>query len=502
MAIRNLFPEINPTLNLDFANTRQLDPRITFSRATSGTYYDGRTFAKAEENLLTYSQEFDNGAWSRDTSSVTPNATTAPDGTSTADLLYASSGTSFHSIYRDFAAGTYTLSVYAKAAGFDFIRLRLRDSSGAGLNYAFFNLSSGTVGTTDSTASIQSVGGGWYRCIITDTISATAAGVAINLASADGVVEFANSGTSGVYLWGAQLEKRSAVTAYTPTTSQPITNYIPAMMTALANVARFDHDPVTGESFGLKISQQSSNIFLNSETPATQSITVTAVAHTLSFYGDGTITLSGGYSSTVVGDGDYPARKTVTFIPSAGSLTCTISGDVQMVQLETGATATSYIPTGASAVTRAADAASMTGANFSSWLRPGSGTLVVDLTPLALSSGAGITLSDGTASNRIRLAATSAAEQASITVGGVVQATLNGGTPVAGVMLRMALSWDTNHFGLSVNGGEVVADTLGTVPVLTQMQIGTDISTAGNALIRSVRYYPAALPSYLRALSA
>jgi hypothetical protein len=52
MSIQSNFPSIRPSLNLDFANTEQLDPRITFTRDTGATYYDGKTVAKAEENLL------------------------------------------------------------------------------------------------------------------------------------------------------------------------------------------------------------------------------------------------------------------------------------------------------------------------------------------------------------------------------------------------------------------------------------------------------------------
>ena len=66
-----------------------------------------------------------------------------------------------------------------------------------------------------------------------------------------GQVTGTGDGTSGVYFWGFQVEQRSALTALTQTTTAPITNYIPALQTAAANVARFDNDPVTGESKGL-----------------------------------------------------------------------------------------------------------------------------------------------------------------------------------------------------------------------------------------------------------
>ena len=45
-------PSIRPSLLLDFANSKALDPRITFTRASTATYWDGHTTAKAEENLI------------------------------------------------------------------------------------------------------------------------------------------------------------------------------------------------------------------------------------------------------------------------------------------------------------------------------------------------------------------------------------------------------------------------------------------------------------------
>jgi len=55
MSISTLYPDITPSLNLDFSNSKVLDPRITFTRASTATYYNGVTTAKAEENLLLYS---------------------------------------------------------------------------------------------------------------------------------------------------------------------------------------------------------------------------------------------------------------------------------------------------------------------------------------------------------------------------------------------------------------------------------------------------------------
>ncbi len=150
------------------------------------------------------------------------------------------------------------------------------------------------------------------------------------------------------------------------------------LQSSAINAPRFDYDPVTHAPLGLMREAQGTNLVLNSAVLVTQNVTVTAVAHTLSFYGAGTVTLSGTAAATVVGSGAYPSRKTFTFTPTAGTLTLTVTGSVTFAQLEVGAYASSYIPTAASQVTRAADSATMTGANFTSWYGAG-GTMIVDV---------------------------------------------------------------------------------------------------------------------------
>jgi hypothetical protein len=91
------------------------------------------------------------------------------------------------------------------------------------------------------------------------------------------------------------------------------------------------------------------NILLATDTMATQSVTVTAAAHTLSFTGTGTVTLTGAsVAGPLVGTG-AGNRVSLTFTPTAGSLTLTVAGSVTFAQLETGSTATAYQRVGSTA---------------------------------------------------------------------------------------------------------------------------------------------------------
>jgi len=118
---------------------------------------------------------------------------------------------------------------------------------------------------------------------------------------------------------------------------------------------RTDYDPVTLDCKGALIEAQSTNLLLNSATPATQNITTTAQAYTISMWGTGTCTLSGTATGVLTGTG-ATVRTSLTVTATAGTLTATFSGSNTNGQIEAGSL-TSYIPTGAATVTRTADTA-------------------------------------------------------------------------------------------------------------------------------------------------
>lgn len=280
MSVKDNFPALKPSLLLDFANTKVLDPRITFSRASTAVFYDDKTVAKAEENLALESQTFNTSSWTKQNSTITADATTAPDGTLTADKLIADTTSARHFLqaadpFRQYNAGSpsITYSVYAKAGEYNQLYF-LNDSGYDGVDqcYAFFNLTTGSVGTVVqgytaiTNATITSVGNGWYRCsVYLQYAIGSSRPIGFGVSNADGTRTFAGDNASGIFIWGAQIEIRNTLTAYTPTTTQPITNYIPVLQTAAANVARFDHNPVTRESLGLLVEEQRTNLLTYSE---------------------------------------------------------------------------------------------------------------------------------------------------------------------------------------------------------------------------------------------
>jgi hypothetical protein len=92
------------------------------------------------------------------------------------------------------------------------------------------------------------------------------------------------------------------------------------------------------------------NLVLNSATLVTQNVTVVAAPYTLSIFGTGSVVLTGTGSGTLTGTG-AANRVSLTFTPTAGTLTLTVAGSVTSAQLEIGDIATAYIPTTAAAVT-------------------------------------------------------------------------------------------------------------------------------------------------------
>ena len=388
---------------------------ITFTRASTATYFDstgtlqsaaidaprfgynpttlaslGFLVEGTRTNLVTYSEQFDNAAWTKNGSSITVNAAVAPSGVSDADGLIEDTATSAHSTSRiiSFTPGTsYSLSIFAKeisGSAKRYLSLTFPSAAFTSNLAAVFDLSAGvsTTVSANATASILPVGNGWYRCSITATATITASAsstIRLSNVSTSGLPAYAGDGTSGLYIWGAQLEA--------------------------------------------------------------------------------------------------------------------------------GAFPTSYIPTTTAAVTRAADLAAVN--TLSPWFNSSQGTLFAQFEASPNTFTAYVDISNGvTAQNSIHIDNDSGLMRSVYYSGSSAVATLSlGAIGTVGTLNKVASSYQLNNFTASRNGGSIVSDTAGALPVgLTQMNIGADPSgTASNVInghIQRITYYPRSMPGYeLQALT-
>jgi hypothetical protein len=176
-------------------------------------------------NLVTYSEQFDNAGWTKTGATITANTTTSPDGYVNADKLVEDTSTGGHLIQKILtvsAATVYTISVFVKYAGREWIRFTDAQSS----NRIHFNTLTGVFGTSAGTVidyNSTTLGDGWYKLSLTTTSVGTAYAPRITLAEADNDVTYTGDGTSGVYIYGASLEQGSYATSYIPTLGAAVT---------------------------------------------------------------------------------------------------------------------------------------------------------------------------------------------------------------------------------------------------------------------------------------
>ena len=216
-------------------------------------------------------------------------------------------------------------------------------------------------------------------------------------------------------------------------------------------------DYTDGECPVLSLEQQSTNLYLNSDTLVTQDVTTSATSYTVSFYGTGTITFTGTYSGSLVGTGAND-RVSLTFTATAGTLTSTISGTVEKGQIEALGYATSYIPTSGATATRVAETLTKTG--LSSYINSVEGTLYVNLKPKITGT---IQLYSAT-NNRIWLEFNESNTRAYINNGGgTVNLNVNSESVDFNTFRKVALTYEANNFKLYVNGvGITISPVQGT----------------------------------------
>ncbi len=170
-------------------------------------------------------------------------------------------------------------------------------------------------------------------------------------------------------------------------------------------------------------------------------------------------------------------------------------------QLEIGSFPTSYIPTVASQVTRAAEVAAIQSPNFAPWYNSAEGTFVIEYSLLSATYATTkhvLTFSDGTGNNRISVynTATTATPFLLVADGGVTQASGANAAIGSNVVTKTGVGYKVNDFALITNGGTAATDTSGTVPAAVNRVYIAGSATGAqpiNGHIRTVRYYASRL---------
>jgi len=267
------------------------------------------------------------------------------------------------------------------------------------------------------------------------------------------------SGVSGAATrWATEAEFAAQYTA-AGTTSRTYFDQAGVIQNDLAaNALRYTW---VGGVRRLLLERAVTNEVLNSGAMATQTVTVTAAQRTLSFYGTGTVTLSGVATGALVGTGTED-RVSLMFTPIAGSLTLTVTGSVLYAQLEMSTQgtgyATSYIPTGASAVTRPIETLRLPTA-VETLMATGPYTLLVQGQLLGITSGSNHSRIVGAGSGFSVISVASSGVQGIITYTGGAElrtATQTGAPLTTGY--GAALCEDASGRSLSLSGN-IISDT-------------------------------------------
>ena len=252
------------TLDLNFMFPGTLDPRITFTRASTATYTDasgviqtaavnaprwdydpvthalrGLLIEEQRTNYTTSSTNFGHATYATTALTYLPGQAGAPDGTATFTRMSEDGTTG--SKYMIFGFGgvgagqPLSISIYARAQQIRYLQLTIDDAGSNGM-WATFDLQTGTISGPTATrgtitvlgAAIQAVGGGTYRC----SISGSSAGVNLNrivygpsnVANPGWLPSYAGNAANGVLIWGAQIEQGAfGPTSYIGTTSAAVT---------------------------------------------------------------------------------------------------------------------------------------------------------------------------------------------------------------------------------------------------------------------------------------
>jgi len=170
-------------------------PRIDYTDSADGVLL----LENSATNLVTYSEDFSNAAWTKSNSSITSNSVISPDGTLNSDKLVINTSAGY-------LGGTFISSGNTDVTVSFFVKSDTLSSFTFAESFYFgtvtnFDLSNGT---TDN-GKIENYGNGWYRCSKTYTYASGQQIVAIQI----------KTGASGsLYIFGGQYEEGSYPTSY------------------------------------------------------------------------------------------------------------------------------------------------------------------------------------------------------------------------------------------------------------------------------------------------
>jgi len=227
-----------PTYTEGFVNGLNVYPnptnfvanQVPFTRAATATRTNAAGLIEiVPYNIFQYSEQFNNAAWLVAEASITPNSTTAPNGTLTADTFIGNGVSGLpHRITPGTVQGisvisgtAYTVSCYVKKNTNDFFQIYFQAGQFSANAFANFDVNNGVLGTVGSaaTATITNVGGGWYRCSVTSTANSTnLSGVSFSLiTSTTATRNEPNALNTSVFLWGAQFVEGTGALPYQQT---------------------------------------------------------------------------------------------------------------------------------------------------------------------------------------------------------------------------------------------------------------------------------------------
>jgi hypothetical protein len=166
------------------------------------------------QNLVTFSESFDNAAWNKTNVTIAANDEVSPDGYTNADKITDNANNTQHRVTQTISvtSGTsYTASIFVKNDDKGDFAINFT-ASGFASTQIVFNLINGTV--TSGTGTIQDYGNGWYRISATAAANVTGSGtIGFNLGNGGSYVGSEQS----VFIYGAQIEAGAYATSYIPT---------------------------------------------------------------------------------------------------------------------------------------------------------------------------------------------------------------------------------------------------------------------------------------------